>query len=92
MEDQVTKEVLDRLSEILEQRDLLISPEDVEPYSHDETLGMRYLPEVVVRPRNREAVGRILLLAQVFHLHLEIPFYAMMDKKPHQPYKKNIVN
>ena len=64
MNGQVNREILDTLSEILEEQDLLISREDLEPYSHDETLGMCYFPEVVVRPRNKEAVRKILFLAE----------------------------
>ena len=63
MYGKVNKEILDRLRGILGEQDLLISQEDLEPYSHDETLGMRYFPEVVVKPRNKEAVRKILLLA-----------------------------
>ncbi len=39
---------------------LLLGGEDLERYAADETEDLRFLPEVVVRPRRREAVAEIL--------------------------------
>jgi glycolate oxidase len=36
---------------------------DVEPYTHDETEDLRYVPEIVVRPRTADEIAAILRLA-----------------------------
>jgi len=58
----VTSRVMEKLEEIVGEADLLTDKVDKEGYSHDETTGLRHLPEVVVRPNNTDQVAKILLL------------------------------
>jgi glycolate oxidase len=52
------------LQQIVGEGDVLLSAEDMEPYAHDETVGLRAVPEVVVRARSTEQVAQIMRLAQ----------------------------
>lgn len=53
-----------RLRQIVEEKNVLTEEEEKEPYSHDETLNLRrYMPEIVVKPKNRNQVRDVLILA-----------------------------
>jgi glycolate oxidase len=64
MYKQVTPEVVDALRGIVGQDDVFTDAETLEPYAHDETVGLRAEPEVVVRARSTEHVSAVLKLAQ----------------------------
>ncbi|MGD2145227.1 MAG: FAD-linked oxidase C-terminal domain-containing protein [Anaerolineae bacterium] len=64
MYKQVTPEIVDALRDIAGQGEVFTDSERLEPYAHDETVGLRAEPEVVVRVRSAEQVSRILKLAQ----------------------------
>jgi len=60
----VTEDVLSSLREIVGDENVLTNMEDLERYAVDETpLGLKVLPEVVVKPECTEHVSRILSLA-----------------------------
>ena len=56
--------VLQELRDIVGDRYVLTSPEATEPYTHDETVGLRGQPEVVVKAGSTAEVAQILRLAQ----------------------------
>ncbi len=55
--------IVEMLAEILGPESVLTREEDMEPYSHDEMPGWRYMPEVVAKPASAEKVARIVRLA-----------------------------
>jgi glycolate oxidase len=57
-------ETLAGLRRIVGGENVLVSAELTEPYSHDETVGLRAAPEAVVRATSAEQVAAILKLAQ----------------------------
>lgn len=60
----VTEDVLASLKKIVGQGNVLTDKESLEKYSSDETpLGLKVLPEVVVKPENAEQVSKIMALA-----------------------------
>ena len=52
------------LRQIVGEDNVLVDAEALEPYTHDETVGLRADPEVVVRVTSAEQVAEILKLAQ----------------------------
>ena len=60
----VTPAIVDALAGIVGHDAVLTTPEALEPYSHDETVGLRAEPEVVVRVTSAEQVVAVLRLAQ----------------------------
>jgi glycolate oxidase len=60
----VDGDVTRALQQIVGEGDVLLGAEDMEPYAHDETVGLRAVPEVVVRARSTEQVAQIMRLAQ----------------------------
>jgi glycolate oxidase len=60
----VTPEIVEALRAIAGPDDVLIDPGRLEPYSHDETVGLRAMPEVVVRATHTEQVSAVFRLAQ----------------------------
>ena len=52
------------LREIVGAENLLLSAEEIEPYTHDEVIGLRAEPELVVRVTSAGQVSQILKLAQ----------------------------
>jgi glycolate oxidase len=56
--------IVDELRQIVGQGNVLIGSEDMEPYAHDEVVGLRAEPEVVVRVTSTGQVSQILRLAQ----------------------------
>jgi len=64
MYKKVDPEVVERLREIVGADNVLLEAEDMEPYSHDEVVGLRADPEVVVKVTSTEQVSQIFKLAQ----------------------------
>jgi glycolate oxidase len=63
MYQKVDAKILHQLAEIVGQENVLLDAERLEPYSHDETVGLRADPEVVVRVTSAEQVSEIFRLA-----------------------------
>ncbi len=59
----VTPEILGKLKKIVGENSVITDPFDVEPYSHDETTGLKSFPEVVVKPKAKEEVVKLLSLS-----------------------------
>jgi len=59
----VNADLLQQLRAIAGDSNVLLTPEAIEPYTHDEVIGLRAEPEVVVRATCTEQVSRILRLA-----------------------------
>ena len=64
MYKKVDSEVVERLRQIVGADHVLTDADVMEPYSHDEVVGLRADPEVVVRVTSTEQVSQILKLAQ----------------------------
>jgi glycolate oxidase len=64
MYKKVDADIVQALRCIVGDDDVLVSAEAMEPYTHDEVVGLRADPEVVVRVRSAEQVAEILRLAQ----------------------------
>jgi glycolate oxidase len=64
MYGKVTESIVRELSEIVGEDDVLAGAEAMEPYTHDETVGLRAEPEAVVRVRSKDQVVAIFHLAQ----------------------------
>ncbi len=60
----VTPQIIAALREVAGQDAVLTSPEALETYSHDETVGLRAVPEVVVRATSSQQVAGVFRLAQ----------------------------
>jgi glycolate oxidase len=63
MYTKIDGEIVRKLQEIVGKENVLLSPEEREPYSHDEVAELRSEPEVVVRAATAEEVVRIMKLA-----------------------------
>jgi glycolate oxidase len=61
---QVTSDVVDALRRIVGEDDVITDVDNLEPYSHDETVGLRAEPDVVVRVTSAEQIAEIFRLAQ----------------------------
>ncbi|MGV8878155.1 MAG: FAD-binding oxidoreductase [Sphingobacteriaceae bacterium] len=59
--NRISPEILERIKTIVGEH-ILVLPDDVEKYSHDETEDLRYYPEVVVKPENTLQVSQLLKL------------------------------
>ena len=64
MYNRVSPAVVENLVRIVGEGNVLLNGEAIEPYAHDETVGLRAEPEVVVRALNAEHVSAVLRLAQ----------------------------
>ncbi len=64
MYNKVTPDIIESLRQIVGEGNVLTSAEDMEPYAHDETVGLRADPDVVVKATSAEQVSEILKLAQ----------------------------
>jgi glycolate oxidase len=64
MYNRVSPAVVENLVQIVGEGNVLLNGEAIEPYAHDETVGLRAEPEVVVRALNAEHVSAVLRLAQ----------------------------
>jgi glycolate oxidase len=60
----VTDETVAALRRIAGEANVLVGSEVLEPYTHDETVGLRADPEVVVKVTSAEQVSQVLMLAQ----------------------------
>jgi len=60
----VNANTVEALRRIVGQSNVLVSAEEMEPYTHDEVVGLRADPEVVVRVTSAEQVAQIFRLAQ----------------------------
>jgi glycolate oxidase len=60
----VTPAIVEALGQIAGRADVLFDAEALDRYSHDETVGLYHLPEVVVRATNTRQVSEVLVLAQ----------------------------
>lgn len=58
------KHLIDDLRRTVRRRDVLLSPEDMEPYTHDEAVGLRAEPQVAVRVTSAQQVSKTLRPAQ----------------------------
>ena len=65
MYNPVTSDIVAALQQIVGQEDVLVDDDALERYSHDETVGLRASPEVVVRVVSAAQVSEVLKLAQV---------------------------
>lgn len=60
----VDMSIITRLRQIVGEKNVLTKNEEREPYSHDETLNLaRYMPEIVIKPNNKNQVRDVLILA-----------------------------
>ena len=64
MYNPVTPQILEVLRGIADPGNVLVGQEALEPYTHDETVGLRADPEVVVRVASAQQVSEIFKLAQ----------------------------
>ncbi len=64
MYNPVSIDTLSALRNIVGASNVLSGEEEMERYAHDETVGLRAAPEVVVRVTSTEQVSKVLLLAQ----------------------------
>jgi glycolate oxidase len=64
MYNKVDASIIEALRRIVGEQDVLIGAEEMEPYSHDEVVGLRADPEVVVRVTSAQQVAEIFKLAQ----------------------------
>jgi glycolate oxidase len=62
--NRVTPAIVEELRRIVGDGNVLVNPEAMEPYAHDETVGLRAEPELVVRVTSAGHVSEILRLAQ----------------------------
>jgi glycolate oxidase len=61
---QVTPEIVEALGQIVGPDNVLSDPESMEPYTHDEVVGLRADPEAVVKATSAQQVAAIFKLAQ----------------------------
>ena len=64
MYGKVDSKILKELREIVGAENVLVGSEEIEPYSHDEVVGLRAEPEVVVKAASTAQVSQIFKLAQ----------------------------
>jgi len=64
MYNPVTSEVVEALRQTVGEGNVLVDDEALEPYTHDETVGLRADPEAVVKVTSAEQVSEVLKLAQ----------------------------
>jgi glycolate oxidase len=64
MYNKVDSNIVTALRRISGEENVLVSPDEMEPYSHDEVVGLSSAPEVVVHVTSAEQVAEVLRLAQ----------------------------
>ncbi|MGB9880849.1 MAG: FAD-binding oxidoreductase, partial [Anaerolineae bacterium] len=64
MYNKADAQVIAELRQIVGEGNVLVSQEDIEPYTHDEVVGLRAEPEVVVKVTNAQQIAAIFKLAQ----------------------------
>jgi len=63
MKSELPGEALERLAEIVGPGNLVTAEDDREPYSHDETINLKFMPAVVAKPETAEQASAIMRLA-----------------------------
>ena len=63
----IINEIISKLAEIVGEKNMLADAEAMEPYSHDETEDLRFMPEVVVKPASMAEVAAVMKLAAQEH-------------------------
>ena len=64
MYNRITPDIIEALRRIAGEADVLVGTEPMEPYTHDEVVGLRADPEVVVRVTSAEQIAEVFRLAQ----------------------------
>jgi glycolate oxidase len=64
MYNKVTPEIVEQLKRIVSPENVIVDGEAMEPYTHDETVGLFAAPEVVVQVTSAQQVSEVLKLAQ----------------------------
>ena len=64
MYNKITPDIVQALRQIVGESGVLAGAEEMEPYTHDEVVGLRADPEVVVRVTNAEQIAEVFRLAQ----------------------------
>lgn len=62
--NKVTPEIVEALRQIVGEGNVLTSAEEMEPYTHDEAVGLRADPEAVVKATSAGQISEIFKLAQ----------------------------
>jgi len=65
MYNKVNLEIVEALRQIVGEGNVLTGAEDMEPYAHDEVVGLRAVPEVVVKAPSPEQISEIFKLARL---------------------------
>ena len=55
--------LINKLIDIVGKDNVITQKEDLEPYSHDETLGLKQLPQLVIKPGSTKEISQIMKLA-----------------------------
>ena len=61
--NKITQPILNKLINIVAEKNLLIDQDSLTLYGHDETENLQFSPEVVLKPSNTEQVSKIMKLA-----------------------------
>jgi len=56
----ISDKILRRIEAVAGKQQVLTEPEDLEAYSHDETPGISFLPEVVVKVKEKQQIAELL--------------------------------
>ncbi len=62
----ISSDVIERLRSIVGEGYVITTTDDMEPYSHDELLTLKFMPDVVVKPRTALEISQIMKLANEF--------------------------
>lgn len=62
------KEFIEKISLALPSDSIFIDQENLEKYSHDETENLRFLPQVVIKPRSTEEVAVVMKTCNTFKI------------------------
>ena len=62
--NKVSTDIVETLRQIVGEGNVLVGAEEMEPYTHDEVMGLRADPEVVVKATSTEQISEIFKLAQ----------------------------
>ena len=64
MYKRVSAEIVKALQRIVGESNVLVGDEEIDPYTHDEVVGLQAVPEVVVKATSAEQISEIFRLAQ----------------------------
>jgi glycolate oxidase len=64
MYNKITPDIVEALRQIVGEGDVLVDAEALEPYAHDEVVGLRAEPEVAVRVSSADQIAAVFRLAQ----------------------------